>query len=371
MGNFDNTVDNRWRPDLESSHRRVHDDERDDVIYSRELSFVPARRKAFEPHDAQTRALIRRMEELAKLPHGELVSEMLEKWSWMDKMSAPEEKQRFLEPLIESVRRDPRANEASVIFLMLVFEPVRRSVSKAFVAAQAGLSSQPRDMNWSNREEARMMRIIEREELFDVTREAALEAIFRYPAPPPKALFPWLRETIAHRALDKLAGDLPEGEAAGVMAAQAEAIQRALAGFEALDEPRMRDRRGLTEWRQQIRMRDVFDVVGEFFQHDPVREACRIAIGRLPRRQREVVNGYFFDDRSVPELAGIRDVSESTIYNHKAAAQNNLESDDVFFSALHSLQRVRDQARARHLAAAYPNGVLPDGRRLVVIQDAA
>jgi RNA polymerase sigma factor (sigma-70 family) len=277
----------------------------------------------------------------------------------------------LLEPFIEAVRRDPRANEALVIFLMLVFEPVRRSVSKAFVAAHAGLSPQPRDVNWSNREEARMVRFIERQELYDVTREAALEAVFRYPSPPPKTLFPWLRETIAHRALDKLAGDLPEAETAGVVAAQADAMQKALAGFETLEQPRMRDRRGLRQWRQRIQMRDVFDIVEEFFSHDPIREACQTAIGRLPRRQRDVIHGYFFEERDVPELAAARNVSESTIYNQKSVAQKTLHDDDVFFSVLFSLARVRDQARAKHLAAAYPDGVLPDGRRLVVIRDAA
>jgi hypothetical protein len=148
-------------------------------------------------------------------------------------------------------------------------------------------------------------------------------------------------------------------------------MQRALAGFETLDEPRMRDRRGLRQWRQRIHMRDVFDVVEEFFSHDPVRKACHTAIGRLPRRQRDVIEGYFFEERDVPELAKGRKVSESTIYNQKSVAQKRLHDDDVFFSALFSLARVRDQARATHLAAAYPDGVLPDGRRLVVIRDAA
>jgi len=39
-------IDNRWRPDLESSQRRIRDEELEDlsekVVYSRELSFVPA-----------------------------------------------------------------------------------------------------------------------------------------------------------------------------------------------------------------------------------------------------------------------------------------------------------------------------------------
>jgi hypothetical protein len=45
-------IDNRWRPDLESSRRRVRDEEREEslpVIQSRELSFVPARASSSSP----------------------------------------------------------------------------------------------------------------------------------------------------------------------------------------------------------------------------------------------------------------------------------------------------------------------------------
>ena len=77
MANFDGLVDNRWRPDLESSQRRVRDEENDVVIQSRELSFFPARRAAYQPHDAQTTALIRRFKELEQLPHGAAVSRLL------------------------------------------------------------------------------------------------------------------------------------------------------------------------------------------------------------------------------------------------------------------------------------------------------
>jgi DNA-directed RNA polymerase specialized sigma24 family protein len=352
MANFDRVVDNRWRPDLESSQRRVREEEREDgspVIYSRELSFVPARRKQFEPHDAQTRVLIRRMQELERLPHGERVSELLEEWHWIDRMNTAEQKQRFLEPIIETVRRDPDGNEHLLIFLLLAFEPVRRSVSKAFVSAHFGMSPQARDVNWANRQEARLIHLVERERLYDVTREAALEAVFRYPSDPPKRFFLWLRETIAHRALDQLRGELPEAE------------------FEQIEAPTMRDRRGLAEWRGRIRMRDVFDVVEQFFAHDPVREACKTAAGRLPRAQQEVVNRYFFECESVPDIAARRGVSSSTIYNHKAAAQKTLHADDVFFSALHGMKLVRDQVRAKWLAETYPDGVMPDGRRIVVI----
>lgn len=372
MTNFDGTIDNRWRPDLESSRRRVALEEKeDDVRFSRQLSFVPARRKEPESHDAQTAALIRRHKELERLPHGERVTALVDEWHWIDRMKTPDEKQRFLEPLMEAVRRDPQANEHLLIFLMLAFEPVRRSVSKAFVSVQSGLRSEPRDVNWANRAEADMVRFIERERLYDVTREAALEALFRYPAEPPCRFFPWLRETIAHRALDALRGELPEPQTAGVRAAEAEALQNALAGFDGVSEPVMRDRRGLSEWRNRIRMRDVFDVVEDFYDHNPVREACQAAVGRLPRAQREVIDEYFFGERDIPTMAGARGVSTSTVYNQKAIAQTKMRADDVFFSTLHALRRVRDHARAERLTKTYPDGRLPDGRRLVIIDHAA
>jgi hypothetical protein len=302
MPNFDGTVDNRWRPDLESSQRRVREEQRAAVAYSHELSFVPTRHKSFEPHDAQTKALIRRVVELERLPHGERIGQLLEEWRWIDKMKDPCEKQRFIEPRIEAVRRDPVRNEHLVIFLMLAFEPVRRSVSKAFVDAHSGLTPQPRDIAWSNRAEAQMIRHIERESLYDVTREAALEAVYRYPTPPPEKFFLWLRETIAHRALDKLRGELPEAETTGAVGVEAAAMQAALAGFEQVDAPPLREARGFRSWRDRIHMRDVFDVVEEFFSHDPVRDACRAAVGRLPRAEREVIDGFFYEQLSVPQL---------------------------------------------------------------------
>jgi hypothetical protein len=60
---------------------------------------------------------------------------------------------------------------------MLLFEPVRRSVSKAFVSAHFGMSPQARDVNWADREEARLIHVVERERLYDVTREAALHGM--------------------------------------------------------------------------------------------------------------------------------------------------------------------------------------------------
>ena len=48
-----------------------------------------------------------------------------------------------------------------------------------------------------------------------------------------------------------------------------------------------------------------------------------------------------------------------------------MERDDCFFTALYQLGILRDRTRAAEIAARYPNGRLPDGRRIVVIDQAA
>src|ERR1044072_3580596 len=98
---FDNTVDNRWRPDFEASRRRVHEEEAEErqkeaeppVVYSRELSFVPARRPEREDADAQTRALIEQYARMEQLPHGATVGSRLEAWGWIGPMTGDGEEQ--------------------------------------------------------------------------------------------------------------------------------------------------------------------------------------------------------------------------------------------------------------------------------------
>jgi RNA polymerase sigma factor (sigma-70 family) len=371
MPNFDRTIDSRWRPDFASSQKRVRQEDAEEKEADREVVLIPPEhREDFEDHDAQTRALMRRLEALERRPHGERITKLVSEWDWIDKMKGYEEKQRFLEPLICAAQRRPEENEDLLIFLMLVFEPVRRSVSKVFINVHSGLESAPKDMKWTNRAEARLIEHVERQDLFDVTREASLEALYQFPSPPPDHLFRWLREAIAHRALNKLRGDLPHASTSQLSGKEAEAIQLALAGFERIDGPAMADRGGMREWRSHIPMRDVFDVVEDFFQNEDVREACKAAVGRLRERQREVINGYFFEELKVPEIAARRSISKSTIYNQKRHAEGNLHDDDLFFSSLLGLEKVRDRARAERLAAKYPNGIYPGGKRIVHIEAA-
>ncbi len=166
------------RPGLASSERRVREELADAAsgtdrrVFSRELSFVPSQAvPKFDAHDVQTRALIAEQKRLEALRHGAEIAKRLDEWKWVDTMYDAAQKQAHLEPLIFSVQREPVAHEDILLFLLIVLEPIRRGVSASFVHAH-GRISRPQAVDWRERIQARMIREIERETLYDVTREA-------------------------------------------------------------------------------------------------------------------------------------------------------------------------------------------------------
>jgi DNA-directed RNA polymerase specialized sigma24 family protein len=331
-------------------------------------------RRVFEEHDRQTQALIRQYQALSRFPHSETVIDRLEHWRWLDAMAGPDDKQAYLEPLIAAVHRDPIAHEDMLVFLLIVCEPVRRGVSKEFIKVRGGLEGAHEQLgptSWHRREEARRLHEVERQTLFDVTRAALLDALYRYPTPPPNAFFPWLRATIAHGALDHIRRELPELETTPRTAAEAEAVQEALCGLQELGAPELREAPNRKQWRCRIEMRSVFEIAESYYAQSAVHHICHAAVGRLPCRQQEVVEFLFFQGGEPDELAARRQIATSTAYNHKAQALRNLHSDDLFFNSLRALGKVRDRARARAIAERYPEGRLPDGRRIVSIDQAA
>lgn len=375
MSAGDNTRDDRWRPGFASSERRVGEELAEAIeerhVFSRELAFVPRQGgPKFEAHDPQTQALIDEHKRLETLKYGPSVLGRLDEWRWMDRMRAPEEKQRFLEPLIEMVRHDPEAHQDVLVFLLIVFEPIRRGVSSRFVRAHGGIQ-RPTPIDWRDRIQARTVQEIERQTMFDVTREAIFQAIFLYPTPSPDRLFPWFRAVASRYALVQLKRDLTNDET-GLGGAEAEALQLALADLDQASAPEMRDDAvGLRRWRQRLDLRGLYEVAGEFYRDGDIATACREAIGRLPRVQGEVIEALFFRDQTADQLAIARKVSRSTVYNSSLKARNNTAGDDCFYIALYQLGVLRDRTRAAEITAKYPSGKLPDGRRIVAIDQAA
>lgn len=331
-------------------------------------------KRVFKEHNPQTEALIRQYKALSRFPHSETVVDRLEHWRWLDTMASPDDKQAYLAPLIMAIQKDPTAHEDKLVFLLIVCEPVRRGVSKEFMKVRGGLDAAGRKdspTSWHRREEVTRLAEVERQILFDVTRAALLDALYRYPTPAPKRFFSWLRATIAHGALDHLRHELPDLETTKRTLAEAEAIQNALHGLDSIESPEMRTAPNLAAWRRRIHLRDVFEVAESYYEHAAVRDICSAAVGRLPVRQREVVEFLFFQGGEPDELAARRNIATSTVYNHKAQALHNLHADDIFFTGLCALGKVRDRARADELARRYPDGRRPDGRRVVHIDQAA
>jgi DNA-directed RNA polymerase specialized sigma24 family protein len=331
-------------------------------------------KRVFEEHDRQTKALIQQYEALSRFPHSETIIERLEHWRWLDAMSGADEKQSYLEPLIAAIHRDPVEHEDKLVFLLIVCEPVRRGVSKEFIKVRGGLEGaheHASPASWHRREETRRLHELERQTLFDVTRAALLDALYRYPTPPPKRFFSWLRATIAHGALDHIRNELSEIQTTPRTAAEAQALQDALCGLEELGTPELREAPNRDQWRRRIELRSVFEIAESYYAQSAVHGICHAAVGRLPCRQREVVDFLFFEGGQPDELAARREIATSTVYNHKAQALANLHSDDIFFSGLCALGKVRDRARVKALSERYPEGRLPDGRRIVAIDQAA
>jgi DNA-directed RNA polymerase specialized sigma24 family protein len=373
MSAGDNTRDDRWRPGFAWSERRVREeleDAREPVIQSRELSFVPAQsRPKFEAHDAQTQALIAEYKRLEALAYGPQIAKRLDEWKWIDTMHDASQKQAYLEPLIATVQRDPVEHQDILLFLLIVLEPIRRGVHARFVKAHGGVS-RLESVDRRDRTQARMVCQIEQETLYDVTREAVLEAIFRYPADGARMLFPWFRAVVSRHALFQLRKDLTN-DSTSLTGAEADALQLALADLDKAEPPVMRERSRLGWWRRQLPMRDLYETVNEFHRHGGVQRICRAAVGRLPRVQAEVIDGIFFQGHTPEDRAHLRSCSRSTIYNNKAKASHNMEQDDCFFAALFRLGILRDQTRAEGIRRRYPDGRHPSGRRIVLIDEAA
>lgn len=329
----------------------------------------PAKKKQFEPHDAQTLKLIERFDELQRMDHGDKVAPLIEEWQWLDHMGGPAEKQRFLEPLIERVRRAPDKNEATAIFLLLVCEGTRRGVARELVAARSGLDGSSSAPSWHQREEAKRLNDIERDRLHDVTRQAVVEALYKYPSYSPPHFFGWLRETVAHRTLDFLAGELVEIEIATHRLEESEAIQAVLSGLEGAEGPPAAQRPGYRRWER--RLLPLYPAVAKFSEIAGVRQVCRTAVDRLPTKQQAVIEKHFYGGLEPQQIAAEAGVSRSTVYNHQAQALRNLHEDDCFFMALCGMRVVRDSARRTNLMARHPDGRLPDGRRMVYIDNAA
>lgn len=310
-----------------------------------------------------------RYDRLFTLEHSAKVVPWLDAWLHLERTVGAQERHDFLEPIIRRAQREPQHHLAEIVFLLVVFGPVRGSAVKALRDATFVERIDVRAVDRAGRSTAWMLNQMERERLDSAAVEAVLTAIARYPEPRPEALFPWLKNTIGFRLLDLVRQEVAgTGPRRGAVGAEQVAVANTLDDLLELDPPRMASDSPERRLLPRVAMdRRLPDLAWSYAQHHEIREVCHRAVGRLSPGQQQVIDYVVLGDYTQQELADRRRVKRSTVYNLRAQAEDRLERDDVFFVELHNLRVVRDHARLAYISARHPDGHLSDGRRRIPI----
>jgi RNA polymerase sigma factor (sigma-70 family) len=296
-------------------------------------------------HGDETFRLINERKDLDELPGSEFVVPALDDWKFWTKMSDWDSRNRVLETLVGKVRRR-EASDPELQFLIVVCAPTWRAVARS-LHRYGGVDIDPGADGRHRREEATRVNELDRRELDQVVQHALLEALHSCPRPFPRRFFPWLKATLAHRALDHVRGDISEHDTLlphdhGIKEVlDAVLLDRAEPGSPAF-----------WQWLQTKDIDSLFVVAEEYAPYARVRSACERAVERLPRGQRRVVQQHYFEQMTQAEIAAAEKLADSTVRNTHRGALRNLRRDDELFDVLEAVGRVRDRARRVHLEAA-------------------
>ena len=105
-----------------------------------------------------------------------------------------EERHDYLEPFIHRAQHDPQRHLAEIVFLLIVFGPVRGSAVKALRNATFVERIDVRAVNRAGQSAAWMVNQMERERLDSAAVEAVLTAIARYSRAAPRSPVPVAEE---------------------------------------------------------------------------------------------------------------------------------------------------------------------------------
>lgn len=316
------------------------------------------------PADLALRRMIEQYEELYKLRHAATLVPLIETWRVLDAMGAAEEKQRLLEPLIQQVQRHPEEHEAELIFILLVLEPIRRSVCRKLLSGlPLGSSAEP---DRHRRQEARWLNDMERDHFYSATRSIVLQLVHSYSFQVrPGGIFAWFKGALSRQVMALYRREYLS-ENGALTPFERERLARFLQGIDALEPEEMRNAPGYRAWLHRLAdLRPVFSAVDEYRERPEVQRACRDATGRLSTRRRDVILAYFYDGLSLEQIAKRDGVAVSTVGNTKNQAEEKLRADDLFYCALDALGLIRNEARRQEIAGKYPQGIRPDGKRIV------
>jgi len=304
-------------------------------------------------HSAQTFRLINQRKELEKLPEADYVVPVLEQWKYWSKMNDWDSRNRLLEQLIAKLHRR-KASAGEIQVLVVVCRPTWAKVARS-LRRYGGMPLDPGAETSARREEARRVNELDRDELDQVIQHALLDALIRCPRPLPRRFFAWLDAVLVHRALDHVREDLTEHDTVlphdtgirEVVEAVLADECAATATFRAPASP------AHAQWLRTLDVDAIFELSHEYAAYARTRSACERAVDRLPNRQRQVVQGHYFEAMTQPELATRHGLADSTIRNTHAGALRNLRRDDVLFDVLEAVGKVRDYARRLELEAQH------------------
>jgi RNA polymerase sigma factor (sigma-70 family) len=303
-------------------------------------------------HSAQTFRLINQRKELDKLPEADYVVPVLEQWKYWSMMGDWDSRNRLLEQLIAKLRRR-EASAGEIQVLVVVCRPTWAKVARS-LRRYGGVPIDPGAEASARREEARRVNELDRDELDQVIQHALLDALLQCPRPLPRRFFPWLEAVLVHRALDHVRQDLTEhdtvlphdnGIREVVEAVLADECAATAATFRAPASP------AHAQWLRTLDLDAIFELSHEYATYARTGSACERAVDRLPNRQRQVVQGHYFEAMTQLELAARHGLADSTIRNTHAGALRNLRRDDELFDVLEAVGKVRDYARRLELEA--------------------
>lgn len=303
-------------------------------------------------HDGATFRLINQRKELDGLPGAAIVVPALDDWKYWTKMNDWDSRNRLLEQLTDKMRRR-EASPAEIQLLVVLCRPAWQAVAMS-LRRYGGVDLDPGAAGVHQREEVRRVNELDRSELDQVIQNALMDMLRDCPRPFPRRFFPWLKNVLAHRALDHVRGEITENATHlaydwGIKSVLDELLTgngREAAFFAAPASP------AHATWLSTLDLPRIFELAHEYATYARTTTACERAVERLPERQRQVIQQRYFEKMTQEQIASASGIAASSVRNTYRGAIANLRRDDDLFDVLQAVGKVRDAARKQQLALA-------------------
>ena len=302
-------------------------------------------------YNKATFRLINQRKQLDRLSDAEYVVPALDEWKHWTKMNDWDSRNRLVEQLIDKLRRR-EATSGEVTLLITVCRPAWAAVT-ANLRTYGGVQTDSRADGRHRQEESWRTMELDRSELDDVVRHALLNALIACPRPFPRRFFPWLKETLAYRALEHVREELVEVSYLPHDSAIKEVLDGVLSGqaHQATSLHATPGAPGHSVWLRTLDLPAMFELAEEYATYNRTQSACERAVNRLPDRQRSVIRDRYYREMTQVEIAKEHGLAASSVRNSHGQGIGNLRRDDELFEVLAAVGKVRDRDRRLKLEA--------------------